>query len=141
MFSIAFQLFLSDIFKHETHHFVIAIILVQFLVCCLQFICLHIPKLLSTFRVFCISKKMYRKCDFMFFVLFTWWFWYLVEKFMQFFHAIIFLKSRTIPLTFRWRKSWFNVWAAFLKFLLFLTPSYFHQLQPMFFNSVCCNFL
>ena len=86
-FSSAFQLFFLIICKHEFHHFVRVINLVQFLG---VLFCLHIHESLPSFKVFYITKNMYCKCDFMFHERFTWWFWYIIEKLMQLFHAIIF---------------------------------------------------
>ena len=106
-FSVGFQAFncfsiiFLDIIKHDSHHFFDTDNFGAIFWCfVLQFISLHIPGSLPSFKVFYITKNIYCKCDIMFLAPFTSWFWYFVEKFMKLFYTIIFLKSRAIPLTF-----------------------------------------
>ena len=84
-------------------------------------------------------QKMHCNCHFIFFVLFTWWFWYLVEKFIQLFHAIRFLNHERYHWLFA-RAYHHLTFELYLEFLLNLTSGYFHQFQQIFSNSVCCIF-
>ena len=80
---------------------------------------MHIPESLLSFKVFYITKNMYCKGDIMFIVLFISWFWYFSKKFMQLFHAIIFLKSRAIPLAFHRSNHCLTFKLHFWKFYVF----------------------
>ena len=65
------------------------------------------------------------------------------EKLMQIVHAIIVLKSRMIPLTFRSCKSWFNFSATFLNFYCFWHHVVFINSNKCFsswFVAIFCNY-